>query len=99
DLTINAAAVSGAKYGVNARNIGSGALTITTSGAVTGTNDDGIYARNAGTDLTINAASVTGGIRGIMPATPAVAYCRSPPAAQSPAARARASLPTPRPAR
>ena len=46
-------------------NNGSGALSITTTGTTTGTNYDGIYANNssAGTSLTINAATTTGGER------------------------------------
>ena len=53
-------------------NDGSGALSITTTGTTTGTGISGIFARNgaanlpAGTDLTINAATTTGGTGGIV---------------------------------
>jgi outer membrane autotransporter protein len=65
DLTISAAAVTGGAHGIHARNYGSGAIDITASGAVTGTDHYGIYANNSGTDLTISAAAVTGGNFGI----------------------------------
>lgn len=67
DLTINAAAdVSGGDNGIFAGHSGTGALSITATGTVTGTGGNGIYARNnAGTDLTINAADVSGGDEGI----------------------------------
>ena len=55
----------GATNGIFAYNNGSGILSITTTGAVTGTNADGIYASNIGTDLTIQAADVSGSYRGI----------------------------------
>ena len=59
---------SGAADGITARNYGIGALSITTTGTVTGTNDFGIFARNnlGGTDLTIEAADVSGGLDGIL---------------------------------
>ncbi len=65
-LTISANDVEGANRGIYARNDGSGALSVTASGPVTG-GGDGIFARNAsdGTDLTINAADTTGGKYGI----------------------------------
>ena len=73
DLTINAAAVSGARSGIDARNAGSGALSITASGPVVGAGvdgseggGDGIFATNAGTGLTINAAGVRGAHSGIV---------------------------------
>jgi fibronectin-binding autotransporter adhesin len=67
DLTINATDVSGLGYGISADNNGSGALSITTTGTVTGTNDGGIYALTGSysTDLTIEAADVSGGEDGI----------------------------------
>jgi len=49
DLTVTTAAgttVIGGKYGIRARNNGSGVLDITTNGDVTGTNFDGIFARH-----------------------------------------------------
>jgi hypothetical protein len=55
--------ITGASRGIAARNFGSGALDITTSGVVTGAGGDGVYARNFNgtTDLTIAAADVAGG--------------------------------------
>ena len=47
DLTINAATTTGGGDGIDARNYGSGALSITTTGTTTGTNYDGIYANNS----------------------------------------------------
>ena len=56
--------VTGNRAGIFASNNGSGALSITTSGTVTG--KKGIYARNDGTDLLIATVdSVTGGDTGI----------------------------------
>jgi len=77
DLTIVADGdVSGGFHGIsagnglienlNARGGGTGAVSITTNGAVTGTKYDGIFAFNRyGTDLTIHAFNVNGGERGI----------------------------------
>ncbi|TPJ41394.1 hypothetical protein [Mesorhizobium sp. B2-6-5] len=64
-LTIEAVDVSGGAYGIFAEHYSSGALSITTTGTVTGTTDDGIVAINYGTDLTIEAANVSGGLHGI----------------------------------
>src|SRR6056297_3408920 len=66
-LAIDANNVTGGTDGINAENRGSGALSITSSGTVTGTAEDGIYANNstAGTDLTIAANIVVGGSDGI----------------------------------
>ena len=58
-------AVSGGDDGIVALNFGSGALSITATGAVTGTNGDGIDASNYGTDLTLNTVEVSGGYFGI----------------------------------
>ena len=66
-LTITAKGdVTGNSEGIEARNFGTGALSITTE-AVTGTTRRGIYARNNnGTSLTINAqGTVTGDDEGI----------------------------------
>ncbi|MDC1455900.1 hypothetical protein N8338_02385, partial [Amylibacter sp.] len=52
------------KDGIHANNLGSGALSITTTGKTTG-GDDGIDADNFGTDLTINAVTTTGKRDGI----------------------------------
>ncbi|MFV0359881.1 autotransporter outer membrane beta-barrel domain-containing protein [Tropicimonas sp.] len=66
-LTLSVASVSGASRGINARNSGTGALSVSASGMVEGTGQTGIDANNSGsgTDLTISAASVTGGRYGI----------------------------------
>ncbi len=65
DLSITAAAVSGATRGIYALNNGTGALSITANGTVTGTIQDGIYARDEGLGLTITTAAVSGGSNGI----------------------------------
>ncbi len=59
--------ITGSTYGVYALNNGSGAISITTSGTVTGTTQIGVYAfnKNTGTNLTIGTAAVTGGDDGI----------------------------------
>ncbi|MCB1687644.1 MAG: autotransporter domain-containing protein [Halioglobus sp.] len=68
DLILNTADVTAGKRAIYAKNYGSGALIITSSGALTGTNDsgkDGVYARNYGTDMTLQVAAVRGGGKGI----------------------------------
>ncbi|CAJ1412166.1 unnamed protein product [Effrenium voratum] len=67
DLTIQVTSVAGGWEGIDAENDGSGALSITATGDVTGTNYSGIDAENsaAGTDLTIQVTSVAGGWVGI----------------------------------
>jgi outer membrane autotransporter protein len=67
DLTIDAAGVTGEYRGIQAVNLGSGALSVTASGAVEGTRDDGLIADNSryGTELTVDATAVTGGEDGI----------------------------------
>jgi len=67
DLTIQAAAVTGRTFGIYANNKSSGAVSITASGSVAGTTNDGINAYNssAGTGVTIQAAAVTSGNNGI----------------------------------
>jgi len=77
DVTVKtgaSTAVSGSNRGIYARNDGSGTLTITANGDITGTNNDGIFASNgisgtpAGTDLTITTGvgtTVKGGFSGI----------------------------------
>ncbi|MDB4220436.1 autotransporter outer membrane beta-barrel domain-containing protein, partial [Amylibacter sp.] len=60
-----AAEVLGGGYGIQAKNYGSGALSITTTGKTTGTDYDGIYAHNSSEstgDLTIITAETSGGI-------------------------------------
>ena len=61
-LTITAAGVTGGSAGINAQNYGTGALSITATGTVSGTSREGIFAYNSssGTSLTINAADATG---------------------------------------
>lgn len=63
----NLSTITGYLNGISADNSGSGALSITVTGTVTGTNltapytdGIGIIARNFGTDLTINAVDVSG---------------------------------------
>ncbi len=55
--------VSGSSNGINARNYGTGALTITANGDVTGTTGFGIYARNlnvtGGANVTVTTAAGT----------------------------------------
>ena len=66
DLTISVASVTGDRKGIDANGIGNtGALTITATGVVTGTNNSGIDAYNQGTNLTISANSVLGGIEAL----------------------------------
>lgn len=64
-LTISAAAVSGGTDGIYVKNFGSGELSVTASGTVSGTSGRGIGSLNYGTDLTISATAVTGGTYGI----------------------------------
>ena len=75
-LTIGAGNVSGYYRGIDARNYGSGALSITTTGAVSGGNNSGIYALNKSaeaastTTVTIeDGSSVRGGVAGVTLAT------------------------------
>ena len=59
--------VTGKRFGILGQNSGQGELKITTSNTVTGTTDEGIFANNSGTNLTIiNTAAVSGGLRGIL---------------------------------
>lgn len=60
-LTINAAEVSGLFDGITASNSGGGALSVTATGAVTGTLGRGIYGFTRGSGLAVSAASVNGG--------------------------------------
>lgn len=66
-LIVEAADVSANVNGISARNFGSGVLSLTALGTVTGgSGGDGIYAENWGTDLTLQAADVsTSGFNGI----------------------------------
>lgn len=66
-LTIHAADVKGGSFGISAGNFGSGETFILATGAVAGVTDVGIFAV-AGPDagaLTIEAASVSGGVGGL----------------------------------
>lgn len=67
NLTVNAANVTGDLAGIFAINLGIGTTSVTATGQATGTNENGIYAENGSTatNLTVNAASVTGGLHGI----------------------------------
>ncbi|WP_127960200.1 autotransporter outer membrane beta-barrel domain-containing protein [Serratia microhaemolytica] len=65
DVTIQVVDVKSKEQGILAENQGSGALSITSSGNVTSLTGKAIEARNAGTDLTINAANVTGDISAV----------------------------------
>ncbi|WP_184871678.1 hypothetical protein [Mesorhizobium sangaii] len=66
DLTIETTNVSGGTYGISAEHHGTGALSITATGTVTGGTGaltGGIYARNYGSDLTIvTSGGVSGGL-------------------------------------
>jgi len=63
DVTVTTGAsttVTGNRYGIFALNAGTGTLTITTSGDVTGNQDSGIYARHSGGGsiaITVNSGS------------------------------------------
>ncbi|CAM5771719.1 hypothetical protein LMIY3S_03603 [Labrys miyagiensis] len=65
----NQSSIAGDTNGIWTSNVGTGALTITSTGTVTGTSDSGassgIYAYNEGTDLTVNAADTRGSQYGI----------------------------------
>ncbi|OCC06066.1 hypothetical protein BA190_04925 [Labrys sp. WJW] len=69
DLKIEQTAgkISGSSDGVNATNVGTGATTITTAGAVTGTSGSGVSATNYGTDLKVEqtAGEIKGAADGI----------------------------------
>ncbi len=68
DLAIAAATVQGDYIGIRADNFGSGLLRIDTTGPVTGSDFDGIFAfqYDGGTDVIVQAGGdVTGGYRGI----------------------------------
>ena len=64
-LMIETADVTGGRFGIRAKQYGAGALSITASGTVTGTNRVGILVQTYGTSLTITAADVAGGNDGI----------------------------------
>ncbi len=63
---LNMSAITGGSDGIDARNYSAGLTSITTTGVVTGTTGRGIFARNTGTSLTIDAqGAVSGSLRGI----------------------------------
>ena len=64
-LIIDVSDVTGDDNGIDARNDGTGALAISSSGAVTGTHSDGIRAVTYGNDLTIFGRAVSGSRYGI----------------------------------
>lgn len=68
DLSVEASNVYGAWHGIDARNYGTGALSIATSGTVEGASSAGIYAHtsNSGSGLSVTATGdVSGGASGI----------------------------------
>jgi hypothetical protein len=68
DLTVTATDVSGSQDGIDARNYGTGDLSVTSMGTVTGSTFHGIYAKNyyASTgNVNIDVADVTGETSGI----------------------------------
>ena len=66
-IVITAAAVTGSTFGIRAVSMGTGAVSISASGAVTGTgtNGIGIEASSSGGNVTVSAAGVTGAATGI----------------------------------
>lgn len=70
DLTVTTTDVSGRDDGIDARNYGTGALSVTSTGTVTGLNYDGIFALNYYASIgnvNIDAVDdVTGGTSGIL---------------------------------
>lgn len=65
NLTITANNTTGERYGIEARNNGTGALSITATGTTRGTSRYGIYGLNSGTSLTISAGETIGGTYGL----------------------------------
>lgn len=66
NVTVNANIVSGFISGINATNSGSGSVSISVSGAITGTNGSAIYATGSGTTLTVNTSAAVNGRDGIV---------------------------------
>ena len=65
-ITITAGQVMGGKTGIKAFGGGSGAVSVKASGTVTGTSEQGVYARATATgSLCVDVAAVTGGTAGI----------------------------------
>ena len=67
NLTVAAAAVTGKTYGIKATSSGSGDLSVTATGAVSGTDEHGISAENSnsGNGIAVVASEVAGGKDGI----------------------------------
>ncbi len=67
DLTVTTeSTVTGKTQGIDVRNLGTGVIEVTATGAVQGGSQQGIFANNFnGGDVTISAASVSGGFAGI----------------------------------
>ena len=64
-ITVSAASVSGGTTGIFANNHGSGAVTVISSGDVTGANGRGIDARSYGSGVSVSSAAVSGTYDGI----------------------------------
>ncbi len=60
DVTIIANNASGATYGINAYNNGTGSLSVTATGAVSGAQDDGIRAQNISESTTLSVTTEVG---------------------------------------
>lgn len=68
-MTVAATNVSGARYGVYATNLATGAISVTTTGAVSGGSNTGVVVKNTaatGGALSVNTAGVTGAVFGIL---------------------------------
>lgn len=68
DLTINASTTTGGRDGINARNYGTGALSITTSGAITGGTGYGINAKSTAgktVNITLDSGSAVSSTAGL----------------------------------
>ncbi len=66
NVTVNANIVSGFISGIFATNSGSGSVSISVSGAISGTNGSAIYATGSGTTLTVNTSAAVNGRDGIV---------------------------------
>ena len=64
NLTISAANATGGTRGIEAWNYGNGFSSVTTTGTVTGTTNEGIYAVNAATATSLAVAQQSGAITG-----------------------------------
>ncbi len=65
-VTVSVAGVDAGLNGITALNSGTGATSVTATGAVEGTNGYGIGIVHNGTNLTVEATTVTGGTSGIL---------------------------------